>query len=721
MFRFKPKFNVTVIVTLLVCGVGLTGIYSLIVTFYGNIEQTRRLTTDLTFTVEQEVGRNIRLADFPLQAILKSLHALQNFDIALDRQPADIFDRTLYSEEFGDLLVLNENGLVMTASNRQSLPDVSFADQAFFLQHEHSPSLELAIGPAIVGRSGAQPAVSVSRRISNAHGEFGGVVVDTVPLSLFSHVFSRLDLGKHGSITLVKDDGTILLRYPQMPLRFQLADSTRLAYQAAARQESGFGEASGPDGVHRFYAFRRVANLPLFVVVGLSVQEVLTPWLLKVIVLGLLTLVLSGAAIYLTRELGRELQRRRDAEEGLRQFNRELEARILREVESREQAQSRLAAGQRMEALGQLAGGVAHDLNNVLQAVSSATRLLEQHAWQADEHRRLTGLISDAADRGASIVRRLLAFARQSDLQTEPTEATAIVLGLTEILTHTLGRAIEIHVDIENGLPKVLVDRLQLETVLVNLATNGRDAMGVAGGLLTIAVRACKAGDDVLSPAGLKPGGYLRFSVCDTGPGMTAAVLSRATEPFFTTKPPGRGTGLGLAMAKGFAEQSGGAFSIVSHVGEGTTVALWLPQADANEPQPTSKPVEAARGVTRPACILLVDDDAAVRTLLAEELEKLDYEVRQANDGLMGRDLLDTLPDVLVTDLSMPGLDGLSLIKEARRRRPRLPVILITGYAGDGASLALSGALSGQYSLLQKPVRASQLSDRVAAALQLSD
>jgi signal transduction histidine kinase/ActR/RegA family two-component response regulator len=408
----------------------------------------------------------------------------------------------------------------------------------------------------------------------------------------------------------------------------------------------------------------------------------------------------------------------------LREANMSLEAQVAQEVAAREAAQAKLAMAQRMQALGQLAGGVAHDFNNLLQAVSSGTRLLYQRADDPEAVKRLAAIVGDAADRGAAVTRRLLAFAQRSALAAEPLDAAQVLAALHEVLAHTLGYTAEVHVEVEAGLPLLLADRGQLETVLVHLATNARDAMQPDGGVLTFfATRQAISSGDV-HPAGLAQGRYVCLCVSDTGAGMDAPTLARAVEPFFTTKPVGKGTGLGLAMARGFAEQSGGALSITSAPGCGTTVLLWLPQAeDALKPVPVDRtrvPRRDGAAKTRTPRILLVDDDAAVRELLTEELIGRDFHVEQAGDGASALEQFGDGGgiDLLVSDLSMPSMDGLALITAVQQRRPGLPAILLTGYARDDVSLAVGGALRPAYTLLCKPVRALQLCDCIARLLE---
>jgi CheY-like chemotaxis protein len=298
-----------------------------------------------------------------------------------------------------------------------------------------------------------------------------------------------------------------------------------------------------------------------------------------------------------------------------------------------------------------------------------------------------------------------------------------LLRGLHEMLSHTLGAGIAVQVRMGSNLCPIMADRRQLETVLVNLATNARDAMPGGGRLILSAdIETMPDAAPRHSPT-LAPGLYVRLSVTDTGTGMDAETLARAREPFFTTKTLGAGTGLGLSMAQGFVEQSDGTLSIDSHPGEGTTVTLWLPRAQGDFVAQTPALLQtAALPVTEPASrgrILLVDDESMVREVLTDFLEDAGYVVMAAADGMQALALLDTGPAIaaLVTDLSMPGMDGLAVIRAAQERYPSLPAVLLTGYAGEDAAMALGTSITGPVSLLRKPIRSVELLDSLSAML----
>jgi signal transduction histidine kinase len=412
-----------------------------------------------------------------------------------------------------------------------------------------------------------------------------------------------------------------------------------------------------------------------------------------------------------------EITRRRQAETDLQQLNQELERRVAQEVAAREQAQARLAQAQRMEALGQLAAGIAHDFNNVLQAVSGGLALIQRRADNGDMVRQFSRMAMDAADRGAAITGRLLAFARRGELRAEPTCVGDLLAALQEMLVPVLGAAITLRIDSPPELPALHVDRGQLETTVVNLVINARDAMA-AGGAVTIEAVPEAVVDAVGHPGGLEPGAYIRLAIVDSGTGMDAATLARAAEPFFTTKPVGKGTGLGLAMARGFAQQSGGGFAIESTPGVGTKVTMWFPQATEAIFSARSAPDEG--GSARTSRILLVDDDALVREVLAGQLEDQGYHIVQASDGLAALAWLDQGEeiDLLITDFAMPGMNGLALLKAVRQRRETLPALVLTGFADAAIQLAVEETKGTITALLRKPVRSGELAERAASLLE---
>ncbi|WP_349368246.1 PAS domain S-box protein [Salinarimonas sp.] len=375
------------------------------------------------------------------------------------------------------------------------------------------------------------------------------------------------------------------------------------------------------------------------------------------------------------RGVNYDVTERREARDALARLNADLEARVA-------EGAAKLVQLQKMESLGQLTGGIAHDFNNLLMAVLSALTLLKKRVPDDARAQRLIANAVQGAERGVALTQRMLAFARKQVLEPHAVDVPELVIGMTDLLRRSIGPQIAIENRFEAGVPKALVDANQLELALVNLAVNARDAMP-EGGALTIAV------DSVRLPAedGRHAGGFVRVRLSDTGEGMDQRTLERAMEPFFTTKGVGKGTGLGLAMVHGLAEQSGGRFRLSSERGAGTTAEILLPVADAarHAPAPARAPDRGAApaGDRRRLRILVVDDDALVLMGTATMLEDLGHDVIEAGSGAeaLGRLEDATAIDLVLTDQAMPGMTGLQLAEAIRARRPRLPIVLASGYS----------------------------------------
>jgi CheY-like chemotaxis protein len=286
---------------------------------------------------------------------------------------------------------------------------------------------------------------------------------------------------------------------------------------------------------------------------------------------------------------------------------------------------------------------------------------------------------------------------------------------MREVLAHTLGSTIAVSASVPPSIPSVIADQPQLETAIINLGTNARDAMP-DGGTLLLSAEAEDVAEDHNHPAGLAPGDYVRLSVADNGTGMDAAILARVTEPFFTTKPLGQGTGLGLSMAKGFAEQSGGGLSIVSTPGKGTTVTIWLRQAASDVVRADDNDEDGMHIAQISARVLLVDDDDLVRETLADSLENAGFSTLVASNGLEALTLIESgeVVDAMVSDLSMPGMNGVTTIQKVRALRPRLPCFLITGYVGERAALSAGD----DFTVIRKPVPGQFLAAQIEVAIE---
>ncbi len=406
--------------------------------------------------------------------------------------------------------------------------------------------------------------------------------------------------------------------------------------------------------------------------------------------------------------LNAELERRvaeRTAE--LAHANADLERRVEERTCEREAALAQVHEMRKVESLGQLTGGVAHDFNNLLMAVLGNLELVRKFLPDDPKiHRLIDGAIQ-GAERGATLTKRMLAFARRQELKPETVEIPNLVDSMVEMLRRSLGPGIQITTGFEADVPPTRVDPNQLELALLNLALNARDAMPLGGKLTISAHRERVAAGDV---PGLEPGEYVCITERDTGEGMDEVTLKRATEPFFTTKGAGCGTGLGLSMVDGLVAQSGGAMRITSRQGAGTTVELWLPVSQA---QQVERPRPAAPTLieeTRCCRVLVVDDDPIVLAGTAAMLEDLGHiatEVESAENALQILQS-DANIDLVLTDHAMPGMTGTELAKHIRRNWPELAVVIATGYA------ELPGELDAGVPRLSKPYRQQDLAVLVA-------
>ncbi|KJV33184.1 hybrid sensor histidine kinase/response regulator [Luteibacter yeojuensis] len=393
----------------------------------------------------------------------------------------------------------------------------------------------------------------------------------------------------------------------------------------------------------------------------------------------------DGDVIY---GMGRDTQRRRDMEDQLRH-------------------------AQKLEALGRLTGGIAHDFNNILGGIGGAIEVVTERLEQGrvDGSRRLLDAAGGAVRRAAGLTHRLLAYSRQQALSLSDVDANAIVRGLDLLLRPLLGEQVRLQVTMADTLWRTLSDASQLESAILNLAINARDAMP-RGGVLGIETRNASDAD-----IGKGPADYVVVAVSDTGTGMSAAVIEKAFDPFFTTKAIGQGTGLGLSMVDGFARQTGGRAVIESVPGHGTTVSLWLPR-HVGAPAARHAHIDASAKRGGGQHVLLVEDESMLRSLAREVLEEAGYTVSDCAEGNEALLLLaaEDRPDILVTDVGLPGMDGHRLAQVARERQPGLPVLFITGYAWEAFSE--SPVLPERCAILGKPFALQAL---VAAVADLVD
>jgi len=426
-------------------------------------------------------------------------------------------------------------------------------------------------------------------------------------------------------------------------------------------------------------------------------------------VLLLSALLIVGIAIFAVRDAGRRLRT-------LEERNRTLGA----EVQARSQAQGQVHQLQKMEAVGQLTGGIAHDFNNMLAIVIGSLDMARRKLSGA-EHPTVARNIDNAqegAERAATLTARLLAFARRQPLEPRITDANRLVGGMSELLRRTLGERVQVETILAGGLWRVNVDPAQLESSLVNLAVNARDAMP-DGGMLTIETANAELDEAYARQHDeVAAGHYVMLSVTDTGMGMTSEIIERAFEPFYTTKEVGRGTGLGLSQLFGFVKQSHGHVKIYSEVGAGTTIKLYLPRHHGEAIAPHDQARDGALPAGRAdEIILVVEDEQGVRRMTVDALRELGYTVVEAADGNQALEQLALQPrvDLLFTDIVMPGMTGRQLADRAHESRPDLKILYTTGYTRN--AIVHQGVVDYDVAYLPKPFSVASLARKVREVL----
>lgn len=434
---------------------------------------------------------------------------------------------------------------------------------------------------------------------------------------------------------------------------------------------------------------------------------------LVIVIAGALLLGIGALLIVTVRNAMAELRGSRDEARGAHE-------RVLQEMGAREQAEAKVRQMQKMEAIGQLTGGVAHDFNNMLAVIISALQLAERRLERGEtDIKRFTDAAMDGARRAATLTSRLLAFARRQPLQPQVLDVNRIIGGMSEMMRRTLGENIALEAVLAGGVWRVHADQSELENAILNVCVNARDAMPSGGRLTIESANAFLDEAYAKANAEVTAGQYVMIAITDTGGGMPAEVKARVFEPFFTTKEVGKGTGLGLAHVHGFLKQSGGHVAIYSELGVGTTVKLYLPrtqrEGDAEEvAAPVSEELPAGDAAT---IVLVVEDEERVRTLCVASLRELGYTVVHASSGEEALQKLANKPAVtlMVTDIVMPGMSGRKLADEAKVRYPSLKVLYTTGYTQN--AIVHNGVLDADARLLLKPYSLDDLARKVRAVL----
>ncbi len=595
--------------------------------------------------------------------------------------------------------LIDAQGRVTASSSKYLMADGVVLPSIAAAPLQSDSRFSLGVGDVVVGATREAAFFPVFARRTGRDGGFAGTTVVSVLPVAFERFYSQLAEDEGVSFALLREDGAVLARYPSSSRGIKLdADGAFRRVVQNGTTVTPHTTVSGIDGVERRFAVQRLTNFPLYLVSTSRVADIDAQWLTQVAIYLVVLIAVVAPLLLLLR-----LVLRRTEE-------------VYSEASRREVAEANLRQSQKMEAIGQLTGGVAHDFNNLLTIVIGN---LDSALRQKPEGRLERALVNamSGAERAAQLTRRLLAFSRKQPLKPRPIDANGLVAGMLELLARSLGENVTIDTVYAKELWPVEADPVELESALLNLAINARDAMQ-GNGRLTI--RTANATLDAGTGAafdGPAAGDYVLIAVTDTGEGMSPEVIEKAFDPFFTTKAPGAGTGLGLSQVYGFVKQSGGYTRIVSEVGRGTTMMLYLPRA-ASAPAAARAPAAHARPSGAGHTVLVVEDDAAVRSYIVEVLHDLGYTVIDVGDGeaalqLVGRH--DRPIDLLLTDVVMPRMNGRMLAEAVERQRPGIKVLFMTGYARD--AIAHDGRLESGIALIQKPIVRDDLAARIETLL----
>ena len=591
--------------------------------------------------------------------------------------------------------IFDADGKALVNSLASPPPDLRFADRDYFYAHVDQP-IGIFIGMALTPRPPYQGArfFGVSRRRDSDDGSFIGVIQASVLPEYFESFYARIGSDAGSFFAMARTDGVLLAHFPRLDRDLRLDPAGLVGREIAAQPEHGLITVAWPsDGIERRIGYRRVSEYPVYVSAGLETSAIRARWFATMgqhLVFGIpataLLFLLLALALRRTRHLQAEAAMRREAEEALKH-------------------------SQRLEALGQLTGGVAHDFNNLLTVIRASVDLLNRPQLTEERRQRYITAIADAVARAAKLTSQLLAFARRQTLKPEVFDVGERMQSLHDMLAPLLGPAIEIAMRLPTEPCLVCADAGQFETALINMATNARDAMQ-GKGRITFRVEAATIVPETLAGASGSPNsehhGFVSVTVSDTGVGIPAARLGRIFEPFFTTKQGGHGTGLGLSQVFGFARQSGGEVTVTSEVGHGSTFSLYLPRVSPDQlPQrqaPNTAPAVAGSGMS----VLVVEDNIELANFAADGLTELGYSITlvdNATDALAELVVDADRFDVVFSDVVMPGMTGLDLAQAIRDRGIGVPIVLTTGY-----SQALSQDGIAGFDLVQKPYSIEELS-----------
>ena len=662
---------------------------------------------EATDGAKQRVSRSLRVAHEHAAKVIGGAEALQDrvFDQVNGKSLAELRAaepalhamlqaRARDQSQIQSIWIIGADGKPIASSRFLPAPQIDYSDRAYFKFHSGGSRGRFLSEPFTTRTTGERIA-DISLRFDGPDGKFGGIINISLLTAYFQQFYGDLVADEPGlAVVLFHADGPVYSRWPAAagaPAPLQ-PNSALLARLTAGDSGTTGRAVRGADGQERMTAFARVGQYPLYVGTGMSMAA-LHAQLLKELGLLLALGIPPFAALYFAARLA--LRRTREALESAE--------RLDRETLTRRRAEEALLQAQKLEAMGRLTGGVAHDFNNALMVISNNAYLLKRNVTEAGAKQLQS--IGRAVDSATKLTRQLLAFSRRQALVPEHVSLQEKLPGTRELLLPVLGSQIALSIEVAPDTRGIDVDLAELELALLNLGINARDAMP-AGGSFSIRARNADGGQ----PETLR-GDAVVIEASDTGSGIPAEVIDKVFEPFFTTKPVGQGTGLGLSQVYGLCHRAGGAATIASAPGSGTRVSLFFPAAAAPALQggAARKPIDRQLGKT----VLLVEDNNDVADALQSLLEALGCKATRVDRASAAREWLAAHaqpPDLVLTDVLMPGdMDGIGLAQFLRQHSPSLPVLLMTGYAEQIDAITALG-----FEVLPKPCSAEVLSAAIA-------
>ena len=678
------------------------------------LEDTHHQMARLDMVMAEQTSRAMETVDFILRGAIEQARGNAG-DMAVTR---DATKRQISGvRQLLAVVLADAAGRVEVSTRAATDEALPAAGMALLARYRAEPALGVTFSEPFRQDDGRWT-ILVARRIDGPDKRFDGLAVGFLNVAYFEDFYRSVELSENGAIFLHRRDGVVLAHFPHDENMYGQSFADLPPFRdVLSKAQSGTIAMEGADQSRRILAIRALRAFPLAVNVSVDEDQVLAAWRRQTWVFALSSLgfaLLIAGLLFRLAHRSREIQGLLDLSVKERADAEAANAELVVQMEECQRAEAALRQSQRLGAVGHVTGGVAHDFNNILTVLMGNIELMLSNPAAASFTQRLSTMRA-AAEQGAKLTGHLLAFARRQPLTPHSVGLPALIRSMEPLLGSALGKGIRLVLDIASPAPPVHVDAAQIELIVLSVAMNARDAMP-DGGTLRIAtsILALPASAEPDAPVA---GRYVRVRISDTGTGMTGETLSRAFEPYFSTKPSGTHSGLGLSHLYGVARQSGGQARIDSVPGRGTTVEIDLPCAlQPDIAAETPMPVLPAKPVPRNsrASLLVVDDDQAVRATTAMLLRRSGYHVTEADGGNAALKVLahDGSIALLVSDVVMPGMNGPQLAREAVALRPDLPVMFVSGYSDqqDGTGIPLGH-------LLRKPFRPAELVNLIETIL----